>query len=120
MIVGITGAVGCGGLGGSVVLGGIPVWDIARRGCNLVVGAMLFVVVGCNGKKKWHCVSDYNFVLVIYTMVLDVRVDWFSIRARSFLCFFCVGQVLYLRCDGFLIRARSCLCTIEISGNISK
>ena len=52
MIVGIIGAVGCGGLGGSVVLGGTPVWDIARRGCNLVVGAMLLFVVGCNENEK--------------------------------------------------------------------
>ena len=88
MIVGIIGAMVCVGRGGSVVLGGIPVWDIARRGCNLVVGAMLLCFVGCNGNEKWRCVSDYNFVLVIYTMVLNLRVDWFSIWARSFICCF--------------------------------
>ena len=101
MIVGITGVVGCGGLGGSVVLGGIPVWDIARRGCNLVVGAMLLFVVGCNGNEKWRCVSDYNFVLVIYTMVLDLRVDWFSIRARSFLCCFVYERYCTYGLSGF-------------------
>ena len=101
MIVGRIGAVSCGGRGGSVVLGGIPVWDIARRGCNLVVGAMLLFVVGCNENEKWRCVSDYNFVLVIYTMVLNLRVDWFSIRARSFLCCFVYNRYCTYGSSGF-------------------